>query len=103
MDKYSVLSVIAVAILGAWHAIISSLIFDYDYGQSLTPHTSWVWIDRYMCLALGSLYIIMHLVFIICHYRGPFRHRQDIKRKEVKYRRQILGLDKLINKTSNEV
>jgi hypothetical protein len=90
-------------ILGAWHAIIGSLIFTFQHSQPITPDTYWLWVDRYVFFVLGFLYIVMHLVFIICHIRGPHKHRQNMIRKDLKYRRQILGLDKLSDTTVNEV
>lgn len=85
--------------IGIWHATIGALLFTHYYGQTITPHTHWIWIDRYVLFSIMFIHIFMNLIFIIYHYHGPFKHRRNIERKDVEYRRQILGLDQIINTT----
>lgn len=88
MDKYSVISMVVLVILGAWHAIIGSLVFTYHYDQAITPDANWLWIDRYVFFGLMFLYIVMHLVFIICYYRGPYRYRRKMTQKDIEYQKE---------------
>ncbi|UJR37298.1 hypothetical protein I4U23_030007 [Adineta vaga] len=100
MDKYSIISMFSLVILGAWHAIIGSLMFTYHHSQPVTPDTNWLWVDRYIFFTLAFLYIVMHLVFIICHFRGPYRYQRKMREKDIRYRNENLGTER---KNSSDV
>jgi len=103
MDKYSVLSIAVLVILGAWHAIIGSLIFTYYQNQPITTDTYWLWIDRYIFFVLVFLYIVMHLVFIICYFRGPYRYRRKMMEKDIEYQKENFDGKKTAHDRLNHV
>jgi hypothetical protein len=103
MDKYSIISIFVLIILGTWHAIVGSLIFTLDHSQSISPDTYWLWLDRYVFFALGFLYIVMHVVFIVCHFRGPYRFRRKMMRKDMRYREQNFDFERKTRDQSNHV
>jgi len=96
MDKSSVISIFVLIMLGLWHATIGSLIFTYQHNQPITPDTYWLSLDRYMFFAFGFLNIFIHLIFSICYFRGPYRHRRAMIEKDIHYRQQLLNFKKII-------
>ena len=103
MDKYSVLSMFTLIVLCAWHAVIGSLMFTYYRDQPVTTNTYWLWVDRYIFFALLFLYIVMHVVFFITYYRGPYRYRRKMLEKDKQYERDTFGDDKSTHDQLNHV
>jgi hypothetical protein len=76
-------------ICGTWHAIVGTLIFDRNNFDKITPTSYWLWVDRYMLIALGSIFITAHVFFIVWHIRVPIHKRQELRRQDNAYRKMI--------------
>ncbi len=74
-----------VIILGVWHSIIGSLIFSYNWQTKPDPSNKWLWLDRYLFFALGSFYILAHIILIIWFIIVPFGLRRQMRMKDIAY------------------
>ncbi len=75
--------------VGIWHSIVATLIFNLNNFDKITPTSYWVWVDRYVLIALGSIFIIAHVLFIVWHFRVPLRKRHELQRKDNEYRKLV--------------
>jgi hypothetical protein len=76
-------------IVGTWHSIIGSLIFNLNNSDQITPTSYWLWVDRYVLIALGSIFIIAHVLFIVWHFCVPLRKRHELRCKDNEYRKLL--------------
>ena len=74
-----------VIILGVWHAIIGSLLFTFNWQSKPEPGNYWLWIDRDIFIALGSLYLVAHVILIIWFVVVPFGYRRRMRTKDKIY------------------
>jgi hypothetical protein len=75
--------------VGTWHAVVGTLIFNLNHFATITPTSYWLWVDRYMLTALGSIFLIAHVLFIVWHFRIPFHKRHELRRKDNEYRKLL--------------
>jgi hypothetical protein len=88
----------ALVICGTWHAIIGTLIFNLNNFNKITPTSYWLWVDRYMLIALGSIFITAHVLFFVWHIRVPIRKRHELRRQDNAYRKVIAQKMRLSSK-----
>ncbi|CAF0715357.1 unnamed protein product [Adineta steineri] len=89
LDKYSIGSMFFVILLGAWHAIIGSLLFTYNWQSTPDPSNYWLWIDRYILFTFAGIYIIAHIILIIWFLIVPFGLRRKMQLKDKIYRESL--------------
>lgn len=88
-DKYSLACMFVLITFGIWHSIAGSLIFYLNNFDKITPTNYWLWVDRYVLIALGSIFIIGHVLFIVWYFRIPLRKRHQMRRKDNEYRKLL--------------
>lgn len=96
IDRYAIVSMAVLLILCAWHAIIGTIVYIRNHYDELDPDSTWTWLDRILFISLLSLYIIIHLIMGIWHWRVPLAKKRSMKILDNHYKQ-------LLEKTKKEI
>lgn len=65
------------------------LFFIQDHYDALDPSSRWTWLDRILFLSLISLYIIIHVIMGIWHWRVPLAKQRSMKILDDRYKQMV--------------
>ena len=85
MDIYAIVCIFALVVQSVWHAIIGTIVFLGTSDNRLTPSMWFVYLDRYVFVAMIGFFITMHVWILFWLYMVPYRHRQNMTKKDAHY------------------
>ncbi|CAF1489915.1 unnamed protein product [Rotaria sordida] len=85
MDIYAILCIFILIILCIWHAIIGFLIFKNTSDSVVTSKMWFTSLDRYAFCISMSIFIGIHIIFLIWLIFVPLKHRKNMANKDIQY------------------
>ncbi|CAF1501414.1 unnamed protein product, partial [Rotaria sordida] len=85
MDIYAILCIFILIILCIWHAIIGFLIFKNTSDSVVTSKMWFTSLDRYAFCISMSIFIGIHVIFLIWLIFVPLKHRKNMANKDIQY------------------
>lgn len=100
LDMYAIVSIFMLVVLCVWHSLIATFNFLDPISKSpLVPSDRYVLIDRYVFVALFTMYIGLNIALVVWLYTVPYKRRREMDYLDRQYAsRKYIQLDTTLSR-----